>query len=281
MPEYSDDAILALLGETLEPGERAVDPGALSRLHATLEGVKQETKPTRRRKRLGIRHPVAVALGGLVLSFSGVAAAAVGTDTLPGPTRNIAYNVGLPVTSPALYQTRGTLAQIQGEPVGPDGRRIGKQLQRELGGLTPGDLAAIRAQAKGALQRQGLGLPPDLAPPPGGAKAGGGTTDGGRSTPSVPSGGGPRPGLPSRPVNPPASVPVTGTSPTHPAPGGPNPPSKPTSPPNPKPIAGPPGGGPAAPGGKHGSGDAVSAGQGGVGSGPIRRGGPGPGSTQP
>ena len=108
----------------VEPG-----PEALAELHRALESwLAEDDDPilapvipmfAPRHRSIGwagihrLRHPVAALLAVGVLATSGVAAAGVATDHLPGPTRNVAFALGLPVTSPALESARATTVQLQ------------------------------------------------------------------------------------------------------------------------------------------------------------------------
>jgi hypothetical protein len=105
-----------------------------------------------------------------VISFAlsaGVAAAAVATNTLPGPTRAFAYDLGLPVTSPSLFQAEHSAQQLQSAIVAknrPEERSLAKQLISELKDLNSGDLAQIGASAKTLLVE--VGLEPSTLPSP-------------------------------------------------------------------------------------------------------------------
>jgi hypothetical protein len=90
----------------------------------------------------------------------------VATDTLPGPTRNIAYDLGLPVTSPGLFQARQNLDQLKRSIVQGNRHeqiRWGSQLQHDLKSLNDDDLAQIRVPALSVLNEAGLEDP--LQPP--------------------------------------------------------------------------------------------------------------------
>ena len=122
---FDDDILLAVLGDALTP--EPVEPGApeLAALHRALEIRPADTDdddgvqlapvipmftPSPRSVMWSrihrLRHPVAAAVAVGILATSGVAAAGVATDRLPGPTRNVAYALGLPVTSPRSNRPR-------------------------------------------------------------------------------------------------------------------------------------------------------------------------------
>ena len=141
-----------------------------------------------------LRHPVAALLAVGVLATSGVAAAGVATDHLPGATRNVAFALGLPVTSPALESARGTTAQLQTALADHDAgqvRATADLLRTQLAGLSPGDRALIQAPALSLLAQAYdflMTLAQSQSPAPGGT---GPSTD-------VPSG--PVPRRPPRPL---------------------------------------------------------------------------------
>ena len=111
------------------------------------------------RRRLGSRAS-AVTLSAIgVLALGGVAAAAVATNTLPGPTRAIAYDLGLPVTSPALYQARTHLHQLTAANARHEtsaARDLSRVLIHDLSLLNHRDLSQIRSAAHHALSVSGL-----------------------------------------------------------------------------------------------------------------------------
>lgn len=138
---FDDDILLAVLGDALTP--EPVEPGApeLAALHRALEIRPADTDdddgvqlapvipmftPSPRSVMWSrihrLRHPVAAAVAVGILATSGVAAAGVATDRLPGPTRNVAYALGLPVTSPAARIGQGHHGSAGGRPGRPRSR---------------------------------------------------------------------------------------------------------------------------------------------------------------
>ena len=234
MTDLLDDTmLLAALGEVLAPEPAAPGAEAMAALHRALDdraaaAVAVATArdglapvipltPTSRWAQRGgalhrLRHPVAAAVAVAVLATSGAAAAAVATDHLPGPTRAVAFDLGLPVSSPALTTARGTLAQLDAGVAAGDPARIratADLLRTELAALSPSDRATIQASAAVALARSDAFLATSStgtagpggttsgqgAPAAGGSGAGGGgggTQSGGgdRSGDSASTGGG-------------------------------------------------------------------------------------------
>jgi hypothetical protein len=169
MNEYSDAELMTVLGSALAPTPAMPDWATLARLHETLaELASQSAAPTdvatvRPKRFEGMRRRLArrtwvVALISL-LATGGVATAAVATDTLPGPTRNLAYDLGLPVTSPGLYQAQANLVQLRSS-IDHGSRsgevRWGRSLQHDLKALNDSDLAQIRVPALTLLSEAGL-----------------------------------------------------------------------------------------------------------------------------
>ena len=166
---FDDDILLAALGEALTP--EAVEPGAheLATLHRALDAWPVDTDgnddvrlasvipmftPSNRSVTWArihrLRHPVAAAVAVGILATSGVAAAGVATDRLPGPARNVAYALGLPVTSPALESARGTMVQLGAALADHDAvqvRTSATLLHTQMAGLSATDLTQIQTLA--------------------------------------------------------------------------------------------------------------------------------------
>jgi len=161
----SDEELLAQLRETFPPSSVTPDEMARQRLldALALDNVVSvdayESRSSRLRRRFG-SHASALTLSAVgVLALGGVAAAAVATNTLPGPTRAIAYDLGLPVTSPALVQARSQLHQLvtaNSSNLPSSARELGRQLIDELKKLDHTDLAQISTAARSALAPTGL-----------------------------------------------------------------------------------------------------------------------------
>jgi hypothetical protein len=179
MAELTDLELLAQLRDALDTPPVRPDAASLARLHATLAELEHESEPVSittavrhrgatqrstppRRRRVAGRSSILVASAVAAALTAGVAAAAVATNTLPGPARAFAYDVGLPVTSPSLYQAQQTEAQLRHALRNHDGvasRRLGQQLIGEMETLDFSDLSQIRAGADTLLVEVGLGLP--------------------------------------------------------------------------------------------------------------------------
>lgn len=105
-------------------------------------------------------HTSALVLGTIsVFALSGVAAAAVVANNLPGFTRAVAYDLGLPVTSPALFEARQQLhSLVRANTTHHTGvaRELGRGLLKDLKLLNHTDLSQIRTPAETALTQSGL-----------------------------------------------------------------------------------------------------------------------------
>ena len=130
MNALNDDELLHSHGVALAPAR--VEPGAeeLAGLHRALavrsaEAVSTSTNRTRSRDIARqieaiwmatvyrFRHSVVALVAAVVLVTGGVAAAGVATNTLPGPTRAVAFRLGLPVSSPNLVAAQSEVAALQ------------------------------------------------------------------------------------------------------------------------------------------------------------------------
>jgi hypothetical protein len=163
---FDDDTLLVALGAALEPEHVEPGPQALAALDRALAAravaatdhglaiVVPIAPPAPRSPTWTglhrLRHPVAAAVAVAVLATGGVAAAGVATDRLPGPTRTVAYDLGLPVTSPALEGTRGTMDRLRQALTDHDVARVNASavlLRTELAGLSPSDRAQVEPSA--------------------------------------------------------------------------------------------------------------------------------------
>jgi hypothetical protein len=163
---FDDDTLLVALSAALEPEDVEPGPHALAALDQALADragaaadhglamVVPIMAPARRSStRAGLhrlRHPVAAAVAVGVLATSGVAAAGVATDRLPGPTRTVAYDLGLPVTSPALEGTRGTMDRLRQALTAHNVAQVNASavfLRTQLAGLSPSDRAQVEPAA--------------------------------------------------------------------------------------------------------------------------------------
>jgi len=161
----NDEELLALLEDAFPMQPVIPDESARQHLRDALTHDNlapfdtSDSRSARLRRRFG-PHASALTLSAIgVLVLGGVAAAAVTTNTLPGPTRAIAYDLGLPVTSPALYQARQQLHQLDSANVqhhASVARHLGRGLLHDLRMLNHTDLSQIRTPAQKALTQTGL-----------------------------------------------------------------------------------------------------------------------------
>jgi len=207
MTTLSDDVLLTALGTALAPEPVEPGPEALASLHRALEALEPESDdrhvvvpflvPARRSSTMAgihrLRHPVAALVAVGVLATSGVAAAGVATDHLPGPTRNVAYAIGLPVTSPGLEAAKGTLSQLSAALADHDAGRVRSTapvLRTQLASLSPADRSRIQASADALLARADAFLATGSSGDPSASGSPGGSGTSGRTS-GVPA---PRPG---------------------------------------------------------------------------------------
>jgi hypothetical protein len=165
MNELDNDEFVELLKDVFpiqafQPDERARGRLRDALAHDNVVPLAATTsRSTRVRRRIG-SHATALTLSVIgVVTFGGVAAAAVATNTLPGPIRALVYDLGLPVTSPALYQARQQLHQLDSAITHHHTsavHQLGRGLLHDLALLNHGDLSQIRTPAQKALTQSGL-----------------------------------------------------------------------------------------------------------------------------
>lgn len=175
--ELLDELHLALSASALAP-----DADAMAALHGAIDHALIDEKNVtsidatrglaqRRRISVGLhqlRHPAAAIVGVAVLSLGGVAAAGVVTNTLPGPTRAIAYRIGLPVTSPALYQTDQAVSALEHALATRrvvTAHKTAVALRHDMSALSTNDLAQVDNAATVLLKKAGVTPPPTTIPP--------------------------------------------------------------------------------------------------------------------
>jgi hypothetical protein len=130
MNTTNDHELLRSLGMALAPAPVEPGPEELAGLHRALavwSGETVSTSSDRARTREGrwranvlwmvtasrVRHSAAAVVAAVVLVTGGVAAAGVATNTLPGPTRAVAFDLGLPVSSPSLVAAQSEITTLQ------------------------------------------------------------------------------------------------------------------------------------------------------------------------
>ncbi|GEM_PF-5532238 len=165
MTEY--DALLDALRAALAPPPVEPDASEIGHLHQALAvsagGGGLRWRFARRSASFGLVHRVrwsaaatsarryALAVGAVLLACaSGAGAAAVATDSYLGPLRGVAYDLGLPVSSPALAATRGamaTLEQALGSRDPAEVRAAAQELQSDLSGLDDQDRQQVEPLA--------------------------------------------------------------------------------------------------------------------------------------
>ena len=131
MTAMNDDELMATLTGALAPVRIHPGPEEISVLHRALVARTNSRVVTGRRRTPVLvfahqagsivadwihraRHPIAVLSAAAILATGGVAAAGVATNTLPGPTRAVAFDLGLPVTSPSLAAAKTCIDALRG-----------------------------------------------------------------------------------------------------------------------------------------------------------------------
>jgi hypothetical protein len=171
MNATNDEELLHSLGTVLAP--TAVEPGPeeLAGLHRALAarlGEAASVSAHRRAIRQGwgwveavwmatafrFRHSVAALVAGVVLVTGGVAAAGVASNTLPGPTRAVAFRLGLPVSSPNLVAAQSEVAALQAALDSRDvsaARSAAAALRQTMATMSASDLDQIEPEASALL----------------------------------------------------------------------------------------------------------------------------------
>ncbi len=158
----TDDELLAQLAEGLRAGAPGPDDAAWAGLDAALAELAAPpvVAPIAVRGRRGRRNVSVLALSvAAALTVGGAAAAAVATNTLPGPLRSIAFTLGLPVTSPALYQAQQEESRLRATlhaHLGARAHSIGETLAAHIKSLDPTDQSSIAGTADGLLREAGV-----------------------------------------------------------------------------------------------------------------------------
>ncbi len=150
----TDGELLDLLADALDPAPIRPTPVEYEQLRKALGTVPPPEAERRQtpRKVTSLRrlpHPVAAVVMVATLTTGG-AAAAVETNTLPGPLRGLAFAVGLPVTSPADEKVDNDLAALRaalnlGDAVAI--RADAAALSHDLDGLSPDDRVTFDGEA--------------------------------------------------------------------------------------------------------------------------------------
>ena len=150
----TDVELLDLLADALDPAPIRPTPAEHEQLRQALATAPTPEAERQRapRKVTSLRrlpHPVAAVVMVATLTTGG-AAAAVETNTLPGPLRSIAFAVGLPVTSPTDQEVDNDLAALRaalnlGDAIAI--RTDAAALSRDLDGLSPDDRVTVDGEA--------------------------------------------------------------------------------------------------------------------------------------
>ncbi len=189
-----DHLLLEVLGEALAPDP--AEPGAseLARLQADLASHRSpllegplSDRPRSPARRRPVPRRLAWAGGAVAAVVIGLAAAGVRTDVLPGPLRTAAFDIGLPVSSPALVATRGDLSKLDavlGTGRAASIRAVATKVRGDLQTLDPGERQGVVGTAEALLAEADLeaGAPQVGAAPSGSSDSEGAPGPAGSST---------------------------------------------------------------------------------------------------
>jgi hypothetical protein len=182
-----DDQLLSRLGACLTSDARPPDPDGRAAMHAALQdgpSLSPLSSPPRVGARWGrLRRPVAAGIAATIL-LSGGAAAAVETDTLPGPLRDWAVTIGLPVTPSALMRAQSALSDLTHALAVRDPAAVRADLatlRAALNVLDANDRAALGPATTGLIAEAEIFLAGE-APSPSDPGAGGSTSGGPNAT---------------------------------------------------------------------------------------------------
>jgi hypothetical protein len=122
----TDDELLDGLALALAPSSAAPSAASVRALRRAVSGLAGEPSP-RPRRRVGHRVAIPAAVLVTVLGSSSAVAAASGAS-LPRPLRAAAFEIGLPVDSPALVDARATESELRRELAAPDHQKLAAEV---------------------------------------------------------------------------------------------------------------------------------------------------------
>jgi hypothetical protein len=166
MTRLDDAELLDTLAAALAPPTASLPPAERAHLRQLLSDAETVAPVVPLRKRRWnrsslVRHPVAAAAVVVVLATSGATAAAVGTDTLPGPLHTIAVGLGIPVPQSGLDTARAAMATLATALATGNTTDIARDLtalHAAVAVLDPTDLASVKAQVDELVDRADLTL---------------------------------------------------------------------------------------------------------------------------
>jgi len=172
----SDEELLDALRHALGPGELVPSDEEMARFHQALEEGRRTAaaRPMRHRRPQTVpRWALAGAAAALVAAL-GAFGGGVAADTLPGPLRSAAFDLGLPVSSPALVAARGAESDLRTALSARDRGAVvadSAVLRRRLSELDTADRTRAEPEAEALLGAADDFLaanpPPGQAPQPG------------------------------------------------------------------------------------------------------------------
>lgn len=175
----SDDELLKAVRDALVPPEVSPGNSELARFYQALAAGRSSSAGRRSVAWRSARvPPVLIGVGTLLVGVLGAFGGGVAANSLPGPLRSAAYDIGLPVSSPALVAVQSTETELRSDLHARARAAVVADvglLQHRLAALDPGDSTQAEPGAESLLAEADAFLattgPPSEKPP------GSGTTE--------------------------------------------------------------------------------------------------------
>ncbi|HVC71522.1 MAG TPA: hypothetical protein VNC61_14805 [Acidimicrobiales bacterium] len=165
----SDDELLDALRDALVPPDLSPGPMETARFRQALEAGRADPRPRRAIAWRALRFPPGlVAAGAVFVAALGAIGGGVAADTLPGPLRTAAYDMGLPVSSPALVTAQGAETALRHALQAGDRMEVvveAAALRQRLSALDPADRLKVDPEGITLLAKADAFLAAN--PPPG------------------------------------------------------------------------------------------------------------------
>lgn len=187
-----DDELLGTLRQALVPVGLAPDAQEVARFMQALDASRSGSRllpvPRRTQWRARVAPRGLVAAGVVLLASFGAVSGGVAADSLPGPLRSAAYDLGLPVSSPSLVAAESAQSALAGALAAQDRKAVMADvpiLEQSLAALGSADRLRVEPGATDVLAQAAAFLAA-TAPLPSHGSPGEGNTENGGSAPSTP-----------------------------------------------------------------------------------------------